>query len=180
MSKIGRQPIKISSAQVTLSDHELVIKGLKGNFEHQVPQELAVTLDKTSLKISLKVDTREGNTLWGLHRALIANKIKGVEQGFETKVAIVGLGFKASLAGKMMTFILGYTNKIEYKLPEGVSVDIDKTGQSLVFKSADKFLLGNVCDAVRNFRLPEPYKGKGIIREHDVIIRKAGKAKSAK
>ncbi len=179
MSKIGRQPIKISSAQVTLNDHELVIKGPKGSFSHIVPDSLSIALDKEILKVSVKENTRESRMLWGLHRALIANKIKGVEQGFETKVTIVGLGFKAALAGKKMTFTLGYTNKIDFELPENVTVDVDKTGQLLLFKSADKFVLGNVCDKVRNFRLPEPYKGKGIIREHDVIIRKAGKAKSS-
>lgn len=179
MSKIGRQPIKISSASVTLNDHVLAIKGVKGAFTHEFPEVLSVALDQGSLKISVKENTRENRMLWGLHHALIANKIKGVEQGFEMKVTIVGLGFKAALAGKKMTFTLGYTNKIDYQLPDSVSVDIDKTGQLLVFKSADKFVLGNVCDDVRNFRLPEPYKGKGIIREHDVIIRKAGKAKSS-
>ena len=179
MSKVGRQPIKISSASVTLNNHSLAIKGLKGVFTHEFPEALSIILDKDLLKISIKENTRENRMLWGLHHALIANKIKGVEQGFEMKVTIVGLGFKAALVGNKMTFTLGYTNKIDYQLPDGVSVDVDKTGQLLVFKSADKFLLGNVCDQVRNFRLPEPYKGKGIIREHDVIIRKAGKAKSA-
>ncbi len=179
MSKIGRQPIKISSASVTLKENSLIIKGAKGSFTHDFPEALSIMLDQDSLKVLVKENTRENRMIWGLHRALIANKIKGVEQGFELKVTIVGLGFKAVLAGKKMTFTLGYTNKIDYQLPEEVSVDIDKSGQTLLFKSADKFLLGNVCDDVRNFRLPEPYKGKGIIREHDVIIRKAGKAKSA-
>ena len=110
---------------------------------------------------------------------MLANKIKGLEQGFERKVTIVGLGFKAAAAGKKMTFSLGYSHKIDYELPEAVSVDIDKTGQNLVFKSADKFVLGNVCDKVRSFRMPEPYKGTGIIREGDIVLRKAGKTKSA-
>lgn len=179
MSKIGRQPIQISSANIVLNGNALTIKGSKGSFSHELPEALVISLDKTSLKLTIKENTRENRMLWGLHRALIANKIKGVEQGFETKVTIVGLGFKAAIAGKKMTFTLGYTNKIDYQLPDEVTVDIDKSGQVLVFKSADKFMLGNVCDDVRNFRLPEPYKGKGIIREHDVIIRKAGKAKSS-
>lgn len=179
MSKIGRQPIKVSSANVTINDNTLAIKGSKGSFEHALPNALSVELNDGVLKIAIKENNRENRMLWGLHRALVANKIKGVEQGFETKVTIVGLGFKATLSGKKMTFSLGYTNKIDYDLPDEVSVDIDKTGQNLVFKSADKFILGNVCDDVRKFKLPEPYKGKGIIREHDVVIRKAGKAKSS-
>ena len=177
MSKVGRQPIKISSASVTLNNHSLAIKGLKGVFTHEFPEALSIILDKDLLKISIKENTRENRMLWGLHHALIANKIKGVEQGFEMKVTIVGLGFKAALVGNKMTFTLGYTNKIDYQLPDGVSVDVDKTGQLLVFKSADKFLLGNVCDQVRNFRLPEPYKGKGIIRQGEFVVRKEGKKK---
>ncbi len=117
--------------------------------------------------------------LWGLHRALLANKVKGVDTGFEKKVKIVGLGYKAQPSGKKLTFSLGYSHKVYYQLPEGVDVVVDKTGQNLVFKAADKFLLGNACDAVRALRFPEPYKGTGIIREGDVIIRKAGKAKAA-
>jgi len=179
MSKIGRQPIKISSAKVTISGSAIEIKGPKGSFNHELPQELEVALQDNALRISIKQDDRQSRMLWGLHRALLANKVKGVEQGFEQKVTIVGLGFKAVQAGSKLTFSLGFTNKIEYEMPQGVTVEIDKSGQILMFRSSDKFLLGNVCDAVRYFRLPEPYKGTGILREGDVIIRKAGKAKSS-
>jgi large subunit ribosomal protein L6 len=92
---------------------------------------------------------------------------------------IVGLGFKGQLAGKKLTFTLGYTHKIDLDLPEGVSVEIDKTGQLLTFKSHDKFVLGNVCDKVRSFREPEPYKGTGVMRIDEVITRKAGKTKAS-
>jgi large subunit ribosomal protein L6 len=99
----------------------------------------------------------------------------GVESGFEQKVNIVGLGYKAQLTGKKLVFSLGYSHKIDYDLPNDVTVDVDKTGQFLVFKSHDKSLLGGVCDDVRRFREPEPYKGTGIMRAEEVIIRKAGK-----
>jgi large subunit ribosomal protein L6 len=110
---------------------------------------------------------------------LLANKVKGVETGFEKKVRIIGLGYKAQLAGKKLNFSLGYSHKIEFPLPEGVEVNVDKTGQQLVFKAADKLLLGNVCDSIRSLRPPEPYKGTGILVGDEVIIRKAGKAKAA-
>ena len=105
----------------------------------------------------------------------MANKIYGLEKGFETPVKIIGLGYKAQKSGKNLVFSLGYSHKIDYEMPDGVDVNIDKTGQNLVFKSHDKELLGTTCDTIRKFRLPEPYKGTGILRAGDVIIRKAGK-----
>ena len=116
---------------------------------------------------------------WGMHRALLANLIKGAGTKFEKKLEINGLGFKASLAGKQATFVLGYTHKIELAIPEGISLEIDKTGQKLTFKGSNKELLGQVCDTVRSFRVPEPYKGTGIKLEDERIIRKAGKAKGS-
>lgn len=179
MSKIGRQPIPLNSAKIEINENKITIQGIKGKFVHDLPEGIQASLDGNFLKLALKENTRENRVNWGLHRALLMNKVKGVEQGFEKKVTIVGLGYKAALSGKKITFTLGYTNKIDYELPLEVTVEIDKTGQLLMVKSADKFLLGNVCDTFRSFRFPEPYKGTGIIRENDVIIRKAGKTKSA-
>jgi large subunit ribosomal protein L6 len=179
MSKIGRKAIPFTSAKIEVNGNSVKISGGKAKFEHELPECLSLVVDGKICKLTLKDDARKNRILWGMHRATIANKIKGVEAGFEKKIQIVGLGFKAQLAGKKMVFTLGYTHKIELDLPDGVTVDIDKTGQNLVVKSADKFVLGNVCDAIRSFRPPEPYKGTGIIREGDVIVRKAGKTKSA-
>lgn len=179
MSKIGRKPIALSSAKVEVDGNHISIKGAKESFVHDLPEGLIVHLDGKTLRLDAKEKTRENKMLWGLHRALLANKIKGVETGFEQTLNIVGLGFKAQLAGTKLSLTLGYTHKIDYELPKGVTVTIDKTGQQLVFKAADKFILGNVCDAVRSFRPPEPYKGTGIIKQGEVIIRKAGKTKSA-
>lgn len=177
MSKIGRKPIPFKTAKVEIKDNTIKIGSGKVNFVHELPVGLtAKVLDKT-LRLDSQEKTRQASMLWGLHRALLANKIKGVETGFEQKIIIVGLGFKALLAGKKMTLTLGYTHKIDYELPVEVTVEIDKTGQNLVFKSADKLLLGKVCDTVRSFRPPEPYKGTGIIKEGEVIVRKAGKTK---
>ena len=179
MSKIGRQPIAFTSAKVEIAGNKVMVQGSKEKFVHELPESIEIALKGNVLKLTVKEQTRKNRMLWGLHRVLLANGIKGVETGFEKKLSIVGLGFKAALAGKKITFTLGYTNKIDFDLPHGVTVDIDKTGQILVFKAADKFVLGNVCDTIRSFRRPEPYKGTGIIREGDVIIRKAGKTKSA-
>lgn len=175
MSKIGRKPIPFSSAKIEVQGNKVLISGSKAKFEHELSPEVEVKVEDKTLVVSLKKETKKARAQWGLHRALLANKIKGAETGFEQGIKIVGLGYKAQLSGKKMTFSLGYSHKIEYTLPEGVTVDIDKSGQQLLFKSHDKNLLGNVCDKVRSFRTPEPYKGTGIMRVEERIVRKAGK-----
>ncbi len=178
MSKIGKRPIQITSAKVQIDANIVTIAGAKATFKHELPDGILAKVEGSELVVSAAKDNRRHRMFWGLHRALLANKVKGAETGFEQKLIIVGLGFKAQLAGSKMTFNLGYTHKIDYELPKEVSVEIDKTGQQLVFRSADKFILGNVCDAIRSFRPPEPYKGTGIMRDGEVIFRKAGKTKA--
>lgn len=179
MSKIGRKPIAIESAKIAINGGELTIKGPMAQVAHMLPDELVAIVDGNSLKITIKENTRQSRMLWGLHRALLANKVQGVEKGFTQVMRIVGLGYKAQLTGRKLTFSLGYSHKKEVELPAGVEVELDKTGQSLTFKATDKFLLGNTCDAVRSLRPPEPYKGTGIMLDGERIIRKAGKTKSS-
>lgn len=179
MSKIGRKPIPFKTAKVEVKGNVVNISSGKNQFVHELPQGLAAKVEKGTLCLTVQDDSREMRMVWGLNRALLANKIKGIETGFEQKLIIVGLGFKAQASGKKMTFSLGFTHKIDLDLPNEVTVEIDKTGQQLTFKSVDKFLLGKVCDTVRSFRPPEPYKGTGILKEGEVIIRKAGKTKAA-
>jgi large subunit ribosomal protein L6 len=181
MSKIGRKPIKISTAKVEIKENKIFINGPKTKFVHVLPDVFQASLKDGFLNIQLNKEnnTRQNGIVWGLQRALLANMIKGVESGFQKQIKIEGLGYKALLTGRKLSFSLGYSHKIDYDLPVGVDVEVDKTGQILNFKSADKLLLGNVCDAIREFRPPEPYKGTGILVDGEVIIRKAGKTKAA-
>lgn len=179
MSKIGRKAIPFANVNVEIKDNSVLVSSPKIKFTHALPKGLKPNLHGKLISITLEEDTKENRVLWGLHRALLANEIKGVEKGFEQVMKIVGLGFKAQCSGKKMIFTIGYTHKIEYDLPDDVTVDIDKSGQILTFKSHSKNLLGDVCDKIRFFRLPEPYKGTGIMRENEVIVRKVGKTKSA-
>ncbi len=179
MSKIGRRPIPVASAKISIDGSMMTIAGAKTSFQHELPAGVLARLEGKELLVTVEHVNRRSKMLWGLHRALIANKIKGVETGFEQKLIIVGLGFKALLNGKKLVLTLGYTHKVDYDMPDDVTVEIDKSGQNLVFRSADKFSLGNVCDAVRSFRPPEPYKGTGIMKEGEKIFRKAGKTKSS-
>lgn len=179
MSKIGRKAIDTGNTQVTIKDREVHYKGKKSEGVHVLPDLLNAELNEKKLFIKAARKTSDSNMLWGLHRALLANKIKGADSGFERQIRIVGLGFKAVPAGKNLQFSLGFSHKLDFELPTEVTVEIDKTGQLLTFKSADKPLLGLVCSKVRALRLPEPYKGTGIQYANEIIRRKAGKAKSA-
>lgn len=180
MSKIGRKPIDITGVQIQVTGSDVHFKGAKNTGTYTLPQELeAVVTGNQVLTLNPKKKDRKLNDVWGLHRALLANKINGARASFEKDVEIVGLGFKALKSGTKLVFSLGYSHKIDFELPEDVTVDIDKTGQKLAFKSSDKERLGLVCSQIRALRSPEPYKGTGIKLKAEVLLRKAGKAKSS-
>ena len=179
MSKIGRKPISFAAVQISLDGNNVTIKGSKAEFNHELPAGIVASVKDKTLKLAISEDTRKNRMLWGLHRALLANKIQGAESGFEKEIRIVGLGYKVQKSGDKLVFSLGFSHKCDYTLPKGVTIDIDKKGQILKLRSADKFLLGTACDAIRSLKRPEPYKGTGIIRDGDVLIRKAGKTKGA-
>ena len=185
MSKIGRKAIELGGVQVEVKGQEIRYKGSKDSGMRVLPQELIAKMDNGKLFIlanesyAKKIARRDLNRVWGLERALISNEIRGADKLFERKVIITGLGFKAVVSGKNLMFSLGYSHKIDFPLPEGVTVDIDKTGQLLTVKSTDKLTTGQVASDIRALRETEPYKGTGIKLEDDIIIRKAGKAKSS-
>lgn len=183
MSKIGRKPIDIGAVQVEIKGQEIHYKGKKSSGVFTIPNELLVSIDnkKLYLKLAEKSDMtqRELNRVWGLNRALLFNHVKGSDVPFEKEVIINGLGYKAVLSGQKVVFTLGYSHKIDFELPKEVTMEVDKTGQKLLFKSSDRFMLGDVCSKVKALRPPEPYKGTGIRLANEVIARKAGKTKSA-
>jgi large subunit ribosomal protein L6 len=181
MSKIGRKPIDIQGAEVSISGQEISYKGKGGSGAFTLPKELTASLADKKLVITSreKEINRETKTLWGMSRAILSNEISGLNAPFEKVVQINGLGFKAALAGKKLDLTLGYSHKISCDIPDNVKVEIDKTGQILTLKSPNKELLGAICDRIKSFRPPEPYKGTGIKLSTETIARKAGKAKSA-
>ena len=176
MSKIGRKPIEIGDVRVELKGQEIHYTGKQAKGVHVLPPLLKADLAEKVLTISAARQTTDTNRLWGLHRALVSNKIVGADKGFEKQVNIVGLGFKAIKAKDGLEFSLGFSHKIAFPLPAGVTVDIDKTGQILMVKSADKEALGLTCSRMCELRPVEPYKGTGIHRAGDHIRRKAGKS----
>lgn len=183
MSKIGRKPIDIGSAKVEIKGQEVHYSAQKCSGVYILPNSISAHLD--GKKLSLKVAALDGqspkdiNKVWGLHRALLANKLKGCQSEFERIVLINGLGFKAVVSGSKVVFSLGFSHKIDFALPKDVSIEVDKTGQRLVFRCPDKELMGQVCSQIRALRPPEPYKGTGIRFDDEIIARKAGKTKAA-
>jgi len=184
MSKVGRKPIDITDLQVDVKEKEIHYKGKKTSGLYILPAEIKAEIKEKELYLMpeenlSKKGLREVNRIWGLHRALLANELKGATKEFEKKVEIIGLGYKAVKQGDKLVFSLGYSHKIDFPLPKNVTVDIDKTGQKLLFKSSDKCLVGRVCSEIRTLRKPEPYKGTGIRVDGEIIVRKAGKTKTS-
>jgi large subunit ribosomal protein L6 len=178
MSKIGRKPIDLNDTKVEVVGQEIRYKGKISSGTYKLPEFLKAEVDGKQLRLTMSQD-RENKKFWGLHRALLANKLNGSNQLFEKKLQIIGLGYKAELTSGKVKLSLGYSHKIEKILPKEVTLEIDKSGQLLTFKSHDKEMLGQVCADIRSLRPPEPYKGTGIKLENEVIFRKAGKTKAA-
>lgn len=182
MSKVGRKPINITGIQVDVKGQDVHFKGAKVSGVYTLPVSLRAEKKDESLVLvaadaSVAGKDRDLNRVWGLHRSLLANNIAGAQKPFTEEVHIVGLGFKAVAAGKNLVLSLGYSHKIDFPLTEGVTVNIDKTGQKLVFESANRVALGGDISRLKAQRPPEPYKGTGIKKATEEIFRKDSKKK---
>jgi large subunit ribosomal protein L6 len=175
MSRIGKRPIKIpSGVTVVKKDHAITVKGPKGTLSRDLPagSELAVVSDQIEVKIN---DSKvNGGAIQGLTRSLVANMVTGVSEGFERVLEINGVGYRVAVQGNKLNFSLGYSHPVDFQLPEGMTASVDKQ-TVLTLKGVDKEQLGSVAAAIRSFRSPEPYKGKGIKYAEERIVRKAGK-----
>lgn len=175
MSRVGRQPISIpAGVQVTIKDAHISVKGSKGQLSWNVPAPITVRQETDSLLVERPNDERRNRALHGTSRALIANMVKGVSEGFERKLEINGVGYRASAQGNQLNLELGYSHPIEYKLPEGITAEVEKNVQ-ITLRGIDKQILGEAAAKVRSFRPPEPYKGKGVKYAEEHIRRKVGK-----
>jgi len=176
MSKVGRKAISVQGLTVSVDGQNVSYTGTKKSGTYTLPEVLTVAINGDVLQLNLKNPAdRKSNNLWGLHRALLANELQGAREEFSIDVVIVGLGFKGELKGDTIVFSLGYSHKIDFVIPQDVTVAIDKTGQKLTIKSSNKFLAGDVAQRICALRRPEPYKGTGVRLENEVIHRKVGK-----
>lgn len=186
MSKIGRKPIKIAEVKVEIKGHEVHYTGPKASGVYHLPSELNAHVEGTELFVTpassrddvSQKQLRNTYRAWGLHHALLANELTGAAKEFEKMLEINGLGYKAVLADKKIILTLGYSHKIERDIPAGIAIEIDRSGQKVKVKSFDKTLVGQFCSEIRRLREPEPYKGKGIRLQTEVVFRKsAGKGR---
>lgn len=174
MSRIGKMAVQIpKNVFIDLKGDSLSVKGPLGELHQIIDPMISVRLENNQLLVIANSDTKKANACHGLYRALIANMVMGVSQGFERILEIVGVGYRAELSGRTAVFHLGYSHPINYELPEGITAEIDKTRVKL--KGFDREVLGRTAAKIRSFRCPEPYKGKGIKYADETIRRKAGK-----
>ncbi len=179
MSRIGKQPIPIpKGVEVELNEDVITVKGPKGALERKIHPEVQVNIDSDHIVVSVADQTRESKAFHGLFRALIANMVNGVTNGFEKVLEIVGVGYRAELQGRTAVFYLGYSHPVNFELPDGIEAKIDKTKVTL--SGIDKEQLGKTAAKIRSFRKPEPYKGKGIKYADEIVRRKAGKTGAVK
>ena len=174
MSRIGKMPIPIpKDVKVDLSGNSLSINGPKGKLNSEIHSKVNVNVENEQIIVTVNDESKESKSLHGLFRALIANMVHGVSNGFERSLDIVGVGYRAEISGKTATFHLGYSHPVIFELPDGIDAKIDKT--RITLSGIDKEQLGRIAAKIRSFRKPEPYKGKGIRYSEEVIKRKAGK-----
>jgi len=175
MSRIGKMPIEIpKDVKVDIKDDLISIKGPKGELKRTVNPKVRLNIENDQILITVDDDSKESKSCHGLFRALVANMVKGVSQGFERILEIVGVGYRGEVSGRTATFHLGYSHPVVFELPEGIDANIDKS--KITLTGIDKELLGRTAAKIRSFRKPEPYKGKGIKYVDEFIKRKAGKS----
>lgn len=179
MSKIGRLPITIpTSVTLTINDGVVNVKGPKGELSYTVKPKIKLEVTGDQLVITRTSEDKPVRALHGLTRALIANMVKGVSEGFTKNLELVGTGYRARLAGTKLILSLGYSHEIEFVPPKGVEIKVEGTNVIIV-SGYDIQAVGQVAAVIRSYRKPEPYKGKGIRYAGEVVRRKAGKAAKA-
>lgn len=175
MSRVGKKPIEIpANVEAEIRESEIRIKGPKGELSRVIHP--AVLVEKNGQILTVKpspIKSKNVSALWGLTRALIFGMVQGVTEGFEKKLEIDGIGFRAEVAGSVLTLHLGFTHPIVYKIPDGISVVVK--GNVINVTGSDKYLVGQAAANIRAFKKPEPYKGKGIHYAGEYIRRKVGK-----
>jgi large subunit ribosomal protein L6 len=187
MSRIGKMPIKMDKAKAQIQGSKILVEGPKGKLTVQVPDPIKVEMKDGNMLVVRPDETRQAKARHGLTRALLANAVKGVNTGWERRLDIRGVGFRAEVKGKTVQFALGYSHPVVFNLPEGVTAEVDKVARTedglptigMTIRSADRAVLGATAVKIRALRPPEPYKGKGIKYAEERVRRKEGKTGTA-
>jgi len=176
MSRIGKKPIEIpDGVKIRQEDSLVVAEGPKGILSMEIPAGVEVALEGGAALVKVLSDDRKGRSLYGLVRTLVANMVTGVSTGFEKSLQIVGVGYRGEVQGDVLKLLIGYSDPVEYKMPEGITIKVDRQ-VNLVVSGIDKELVGRVAAQIRDLKKPEPYKGKGIRYAGEYVRKKVGKS----
>ncbi len=177
MSRIAKKPINVpKTVEITESGQQLTVKGPKGALTHTIHGMVEMVNEDGVLKFSPRDESKTANAMAGTTRAVVNNLVVGVSDGFEKKLELIGVGYRAQAKGKVLNLTLGFSHPVDYELPEGVTVETPSQTE-IVIKGCDKQKVGQVAAEIRAFRPPEPYKGKGVRYSDEVVARKDAKKK---
>jgi large subunit ribosomal protein L6 len=177
MSRVGKKPVPIPSGVTAVVEGQTVkVKGPKGSLSLVLHGDVEAKVDNGEVRVDPRVDTKRARAMWGTYRSLLANVMEGVTKGFERKLEITGVGYRAALQGKNLQVQLGYSHDIVYPIPEGITIVVPKATE-VVVSGIDGQKVGHVAAEIRAFRKPEPYKGKGVKYSDEFVFRKEGKKK---
>jgi large subunit ribosomal protein L6 len=177
MSRIGKRAVSVpSGVTATVEGQTVKVKGPKGAMQVVLPEEIIVKMEQGAVKVDPRASTDRARAMWGTSRTLVANLVTGVTKGFETKLEISGVGYRAAVQGKNLQIALGYSHDVVFPIPEGIAIATPKPTE-IVVTGMDKQKVGQVAAEIRAFRKPEPYKGKGVKYAGEFIFRKEGKKK---
>jgi large subunit ribosomal protein L6 len=178
MSRIGKNPVQVpAGVTVSITGNTVSVKGPKGELTQTFHPNMKVEIAENEVKVTRPNDLKLNRALHGLTRTLIYNMIEGVTKGYEKQLEIIGVGYRAAIAGSKLTLNLGFSHPVEFNVPKGIIIEMDKDKKNiLIIKGTDKQLLGEVSAKIRGFKKPEPYKGKGIRYVGEYVPQKAGKA----
>ncbi|BDL39578.1 MAG: 50S ribosomal protein L6 [Methylorubrum extorquens] len=177
MSRVGKKPVPVpSGVTATVTGQTVKMKGSKGELQFVVPSQVVVEFKDGAVSVQPKDQSKQARSLWGTSRAQVANLVEGVSKGFEKKLEITGVGYRAAMAGKALKLSLGYSHDIEYEIPAGITIVTPKPTE-IVVTGIDRQRVGQVAAEIREYRGPEPYKGKGVKYAGEFIFRKEGKKK---
>jgi len=177
MSRIGKKAVDVpSGVNASVQGQTVQIKGPKGTLQVVLHDDVAVKLDKSAIKVDPRSETKRARAQWGTSRTLISNLIVGVTKGYEEKLEITGVGYRAAVQGKNLQLQVGLSHDVSYPIPTGITIATPKATE-ITISGADKQLVGQVAAEIRSYRPPEPYKGKGVKYAGEFIFRKEGKKK---
>ncbi len=176
MSRIGRKPISLpAGVEVKIENGVITVKGPKGVLSQSIPEDITIEKQENELLVTRPSDVKRHRAMHGLARALVANMVTGVTSGFEKKLEMVGVGYRAQIQGSKLVLNIGFSHPVEIDPPQGIEFEVPAVTKITV-KGIDKQLVGNTAADIRAIRKPEPYKGKGMRYENEVVRRKAGKS----